>query len=173
MCIIMVKVSGGMTMDIITVRIDKPEDMNFILGQAHFIKTVEDIHEAIVNTAPQMKFGISFCESSGPALVRYSGNNDSLIELAKRNALNIAAGHSFIIFMENGFPVNILNTIKTVPEVCRIFCATANAVEVVIAETGEGRGILGVIDGVKPKGVEGEADIKWRKDFLRKIGYKL
>jgi len=173
MCIIMVKVSGGMTMDIITVRIDKPEDMNFILGQAHFIKTVEDIHEAIVNTAPQMKFGIAFCESSGLALVRYSGNNDSLIELAKRNALNIAAGHSFIIFMENGFPVNILNTIKTVPEVCRIFCATANAVEVVIAETGEGRGILGVIDGVRPKGVEGEADIKWRKDFLRKIGYKL
>jgi len=159
-------------MDIITVGIDKPEDMNFILGQAHFIKTVEDIHEAIVNTAPQMKFGIAFCESSDPALVRYSGNNDSLIELAKRNALNIAAGHSFIIFMENGFPVNILNTIKTVPEVCRIFCATANAVEVVIAETGEGRGILGVIDGVKPKGVEGEADIKWRKDFLRKIGYK-
>jgi len=146
--------------------------MNFILGQSHFIKTVEDIHEAIVNTAPQMKFGIAFCESSDPALVRYSGNNDSLIELAKRNALNIAAGHSFIIFMENGFPVNILNTIKTVPEVCRIVCATANAVEVVIAETGEGRGILGVIDGVKPKGVEGEADIKWRKDFLRKIGYK-
>jgi adenosine/AMP kinase len=161
-----------MTMDIKAVKIDKPDEMNFILGQSHFIKTVEDIHEAIVNTAPQMKFGIAFCESSGPALVRYSGNNDSLIELAKKNALNISAGHSFIIFMENGFPVNILNTVKNVPEVCQIFCATANSVEVLIAETEGGRGILGVIDGVKAKGVEGEADIKWRKEFLRKIGYK-
>lgn len=159
-------------MDITAVRVEKPDDMNLILGQSHFIKTVEDIHEAIVNTAPQMKFGIAFCESSGPALVRYSGNNDSLIELAKKNALCIGAGHSFIIFMENGFPVNILNTIKCVPEVCRIFCATANPVEVIVAETEGGRGILGVIDGVKAKGIEGEADIQWRKDFLRKIGYK-
>jgi adenosine/AMP kinase len=159
-------------MDIKTVEIDKPEDMNFILGQSHFIKTVEDIHEAIVSTAPQMKFGVAFCESSGPALVRYSGNNDALIELAKKNALQIAAGHSFIIFLENGFPVNILNTIKTVPEVCRIFCATANPVEVVIAETSSGRGILGVIDGIRAQGVETEADIRWRRDFLRKIGYK-
>jgi len=159
-------------MDVKIVKIDKPEDMNFILGQAHFIKTVEDIHEAIVNTAPQMKFGIAFCESSEPALVRYSGNNDALIELAKKNALNIGAGHSFIIFMENGFPVNILNTIKNVPEVCRVFCATANPVEVIIAETESGRGILGVIDGVRAKGIETEADIKWRKEFLRKIGYK-
>ena len=159
-------------MDIKTVKIDKPDDMNFILGQSHFIKTIEDIHEAIVNTSAQMKFGIAFCESSGPALVRYSGNNDSLIELAKKNALNIGAGHCFIIFMENGFPVNILNTIKYVPEVCRIFCATANSVEVVIAETDGGRGILGVIDGVKTKGIENESDIQWRKDFLRKIGYK-
>ena len=159
-------------MDIKTVRVDKPADMNFILGQSHFIHTVEDIHEAIVNTAPQMKFGLAFCESSAPALIRYSGNNDALIELARRNALAIGAGHSFIIFMENGYPINILNTVKNVPEVCRIFCATANPVEVVIAETAEGRGILGVIDGIKPKGVEGEADIKWRKDFLRKIGYK-
>ena len=159
-------------MDIKAVKIDKPDDLNFILGQSHFIKTVEDIHEAIVNTAPQMKFGIAFCESSGPALVRYSGNNDSLIELAKKNALNISAGHSFIIFMENGFPVNILNTIKNVPEVCQVFCATANSVEVLIAETEGGRGILGVIDGVKTKGLESEADIQWRKDFLRKIGYK-
>ena len=159
-------------MDITTVRIEKPDDMNLILGQSHFIKTVEDIHEAIVNTAPQMKFGIAFCESSGPALVRYSGNNDSLIDLARKNALNIGAGHSFIIFMENGFPVNILNTVKNVPEVCRVFCATANPVEVIIAETENGRGILGVIDGVKTKGVESEADIQWRKDFLRKIGYK-
>ena len=159
-------------MDIKVVKVEKPEDMNLIFGQSHFIKTVEDIHEAIVNTAPQMKFGIAFCESSGPALVRYSGNNDSLIELAKKNALNIAAGHSFIIFMENGFPVNILNAIKSVPEVCRVFCATANPVEVIVAETEGGRGILGVIDGVKTKGVESEADIQWRKDCLRKIGYK-
>lgn len=159
-------------MEIKTVRIDKPEEMNFILGQSHFIKTVEDIHEAIVNTAPQMKFGIAFCESSGPSLVRYSGNNDALIELAKKNALSIAAGHSFIIFLENGFPVNILNAIKNVPEVCGIFCATANPVEVVIAETPSGRGILGIVDGEKTKGLETEADIRWRKDFLRKIGYK-
>jgi len=159
-------------MEIKTVRIDKPEEMNIILGQSHFIKTVEDIHEAIVNTAPQMKFGIAFCESSGPSLVRYSGNNDSLIDLAKRNAFQIAAGHSFIIFMENGFPINILNAVKNVPEVCRVFCATANPVEVIIAETPAGRGILGVIDGVKTKGIETEADIRWRKDFLRKIGYK-
>ena len=159
-------------MDIKAVKIDKPDEMNFILGQSHFIKTVEDIHEAIVNTAPQMKFGIAFCESSGPSLVRYSGNNDSLIELARKNALNIGAGHGFIIFMETGYPVNILNTIKNVPEVCQVFCATANPVEVIIAETESGRGILGVIDGLKTKGLETEADIQWRKDFLRKIGYK-
>lgn len=154
------------------VRIEKPEDMNFILGQSHFIKSVEDIHEAIVSTAPHMKFGLAFCESSGPALVRYSGNEERLIEIAKRNALNISAGHCFLIFMEDGYPVNILNTIKNVPEVCRIFCATANPVEVIIAETESGRGILGVVDGVKTKGVEGEEDIKKRKEFLRKIGYK-
>jgi hypothetical protein len=159
-------------MEIKIVKIDKPEEMNFILGQSHFIKTVEDIHEAIVNTAPQMKFGLAFCESSGPALVRYSGNDERLIEIAKKNALNLSAGHCFIVFMENGFPVNILNAIKNVPEVCRIFCATANMVEVVIAETESGRGILGVIDGITTKGIEGEADIKWRKEFLRKIGYK-
>lgn len=159
-------------MEIKVVKIDKPEEMNFVLGQSHFIKTVEDIHEAIVNTAPQMKFGLAFCESSGPALVRYSGNDERLIEIAKKNALNLSAGHCFIVFMENGFPVNILNAIKNVPEVCRIFCATANPVEVIIAETESGRGILGVIDGVKTKGIEGEADIKWRKEFLRKIGYK-
>ncbi len=159
-------------MEIKVVKIDKPEEMNFVLGQSHFIKTVEDIHEAIVNTAPQMKFGLAFCESSGPALVRYSGNDERLIEIAKKNALNLSAGHCFIVFIENGFPVNILNAIKNVPEVCRIFCATANPVEVIIAETESGRGILGVIDGVKTKGIEGEADIKWRKEFLRKIGYK-
>ncbi len=160
-------------MDIKTVKIDKPEDMNFILGQSHFIKTVEDIHEAIVGTVPQMKFGVAFCESSGPALVRFSGNDRRLVELARKNAESLAAGHCFIIFLENGYPVNILNAVKNVPEVCCIFCATANAVEVVIAETATGRGILGVIDGVKTKGVETEEDIRLRKDFLRKIGYKL
>jgi len=159
-------------MEIKIVKIEKPEEMNFILGQSHFIKTVEDMHEAIVSTAPQMKFGLAFCESSGPALVRYSGNNAKLTDIARDNALNISAGHCFLIFMENGYPINILNTIKNLPEVCRIFCATANPVEVIIAETESGRGILGVIDGVKTKGVEGEEDIKKRKDFLRKIGYK-
>jgi hypothetical protein len=160
-------------MEIKVIKIDKPEDMNFILGQSHFIKTVEDIHEAIVTSAPQLKFGLAFCESSGPSLVRYSGNDEKLIGLARENALNIAAGHSFVIFMENGFPINILNAVKNVPEVCSIFCATANPVEVVVAETGTGRGILGVIDGLKTKGIEGEDDIRFRKEFLRKIGYKL
>ena len=160
-------------MELKTVRIDKPEAMNFILGQSHFIKTVEDIHEAIVQTSPQMKFGLGFCESSGPALVRASGNDQMLIGLAKRNALNLSAGHTFILFMENGFPINILNPIKNLPEVCTIYCATSNPVEVIIAETEQGRGILGVIDGLKSKGVEGENVVKARKEFLRKIGYKL
>ena len=160
-------------MDFKTVKIEKPDDMNFILGQSHFIKTVEDIHEAVVQTNSQMKFGLGFCESSGPALVRYTGNDAALIELAKKNALALSCGHVFILFMKDGFPVNILNTIKNVPEVCHIYCATANPVEVVIAETEQGRGILGVIDGVKSKGIETEADIKWRKEFLRKIGYKI
>jgi adenosine/AMP kinase len=160
-------------MDLKIVRIDKPEDMNFILGQAHFIKTVEDLHEAIVTTAPHLKFGLAFCESSGPSLVRYSGNDAELVELAQRNALALAAGHAFIIFLKDGFPVNILNAVKAVPEVCRVFCATANPVEVVVAETEQGRGILGVVDGLKSKGIESENDIRWRKDFLRKIGYKL
>jgi hypothetical protein len=160
-------------MELKTVVIEKPADMNFILGQSHFIKTVEDLHEAIVQTVPGMKFGIGFCESSGPALVRHSGNDPRLIELAQKNALALSCGHCFIIFMDGGFPVNILNTLKMVPEVCGIFCATANPVEVVVAETEQGRGILGVIDGVKTKGIETEADIKVRRDFLRKIGYKL
>ncbi len=159
-------------MEIKVIPIEKPEEMNFILGQSHFIKTVEDIHEAIVTTAPHLRFGLAFCESSGPALVRFSGNDDRLIDLAKKNALRIAAGHSFIIFMDKGYPINILNAVKNIPEVCNIFCATANPVEVVIAETEAGRGILGVIDGLRTKGVEGEADIKFRKEFLRKIGYK-
>lgn len=160
-------------MDLRTVKIEKAADLNFILGQAHFIKTVEDLYEAIVQTVPGMKFGIAFCESSGPALVRWAGNDQKLIDLAQKNAMSLACGHSFIIFMEGGFPVNILNTIKNVPEVCGIFCATANPVEVIIAESEQGRGILGVIDGVRTKGVETEADIKTRKEFLRKIGYKL
>lgn len=160
-------------MELKTVSIEKPADMNFILGQSHFIKTVEDLYEAIVQTAPQMKFGIGFCESSGPALVRYAGNDPHLIELAQKNALALSCGHAFIIFMEGGFPINILNTVKGVPEVCRVFCATANPVEVIVAESAQGRGILGVIDGVKPRGIETGADIQSRKDFLRRIGYKL
>jgi adenosine/AMP kinase len=160
-------------MQLTTVRIEKPEATNFILGQSHFIKTVEDIHEAIVQTNGAMKFGLAFCEASGPALVRWSGNDPDLIELARKNAMTISCGHSFILFMENGFPVNILNAVKNVPEVCRVFCATANPVEVVVAETEQGRGILGVIDGESPKGIETDADIVKRKEFLRMIGYKL
>ena len=160
-------------MDIKVVAIDKPEDMNFILGQSHFIKTVEDIHEAIVTTAPHMKFGLAFCESSGPALVRHSGNDESLVEIATKNALAVGAGHAFLIFMTGGFPVNILNAVRAVPEVCGIYCATANPVEVVLAETEQGRAILGVVDGIRTKGIEGPDGIEWRKSFLRKIGYKL
>jgi uncharacterized protein len=159
-------------MNLLTMKIDKPEDMNFILGHAHFIKTVEDLHEAIVQTNPAMKFGVAFCEASGPCLVRYSGNDDRLIDIAKRNALALSAGHSFVIFMEQGFPVNILNTVKNVAEVCRVHCATANPTEVIIAETELGRAILGVVDGERSKGVEGPEDIRARKEFLRKIGYK-
>lgn len=159
-------------MELKTVRIEKPADVNFILGQSHFIKTVEDIHEAIVSTNPGMKFGIAFCEASGPALVRHSGNDQSMITLAAKNAQALSCGHCFLIFMQEGFPVNILNTIKQIPEVCTIFCATANPTEVILAETGQGRGILGIIDGMKTKGIENDADIKARKDLLRKIGYK-
>jgi hypothetical protein len=160
-------------MELKTVKIEKPEATNFILGQSHFIKTVEDIFEAIVQINPQMKFGLGFCESSGKALVRWIGNDNALVEMAKKNALALSCGHCFILFMEHGFPINILNALKTLPEVCTIFCATANPVEVIIAETEQGRGILGVIDGEKSKGIETEEDITWRKDFLRKIGYKL
>ena len=160
-------------MELKTVRIEKPESTNFILGQSHFIKTVEDIHEAIVGTGSQIKFGVGFCESSGPALVRFTGNDPGLIELAKKNALALSCGHCFILFMENGFPVNILNMIKGIPEVCNIYCATANPVEVIVAESAQGRGILGVIDGITTKGIETEPDIQARKDFLRRIGYKL
>jgi adenosine/AMP kinase len=160
-------------MELRIITIEKPADMNFILGQSHFIKTVEDIYEAIVSTNPAMKFGLAFCESSGPALVRYIGNDEKLIGIAQKNAVKLSCGHSFILFMENGFPVNILNAIKNVQEVCNIFCATANPVEVIVAESELGRGILGAIDGVKTKGIETNADIKQRKTFLRTIGYKL
>lgn len=161
-------------MELLTVRIQKPDDVNFILGMSHFIKTVEDIHEAVVNAVPGIRFGLAFCESSGPALVRCSGTDEAMIELAKQNALAIGAGHSFILFLAPGFyPINVLNAVKMVPEVCRIFCATANPAEVIIAQTEQGRAILGVVDGVSPKGVEGAEDVAHRKEFLRKIGYKL
>jgi len=161
-------------MQLTTVRIEKPEAINFILGQTHFIKTVENVHEALVNAVPGIKFGLAFCEASGKCLVRWSGTDAAMIELARRNALAIAAGHTFIVFLGDGYyPVNVLNAVKAVPEVCRIFCATANPTEVVVARTEQGRGVLGVIDGSPPLGVETDADIAWRKDLLRKIGYKL
>jgi len=161
-------------MQLLSVRIDKPETTNFVLGQTHFIKTVEDVHEALVGAVPGIKFGLAFCEASGACLVRCSGTDAGLVELAKKNALALGAGHSFIVFLGDGFfPVNVLNALKLVPEVCRIFCATANATEVVIAQTDQGRGILGVVDGASPKGVETEADVAWRKNLLRQIGYKL
>lgn len=159
-------------MELQVVLIEKPEEMNFILGQSHFIKTVEDIHEAIVTTNPGMKFGLAFCEASQKALVRFSGNDDNLIDLAKKNALKLSCGHSFIIFIDKGFPLNILNTIKMVPEVVRIFCATANETEVIVAQTEKGRGIMGVIDGIATRGIENQQDIEERKSFLRMIGYK-
>lgn len=161
-------------MELKTVRIEKPADLNFILGQSHFIKTVEDIHEALVTAVPGIKFGLAFCESSGAALVRASGTAEALVDLAKKNALALSAGHAFIIFLGAGFfPINVLHAIKNVPEVLNIYCATANSVEVIVAETDQGRGILGVIDGVKTKGVEDEAGIAWRKELLRRFGYKL
>jgi adenosine/AMP kinase len=161
-------------MQLINVKVEKPADINFILGQTHFIKSVEDIHEALVGAVPGIKFGLAFCEASGQCLIRGSGTDPDMIDLARKNAAAIGAGHSFIIFLGNGFyPMNVLNTLKMVPEVCRIFCATANPTEVVLAETDQGRGILGVVDGFKPKGVEDEGEIQWRRNFLRKIGYKL
>jgi adenosine/AMP kinase len=160
-------------MDILSVKIQKPEEINFILGQSHFIKTVEDIHEALVSAVPGIKFGLAFCEASGMCLVRWSGTDPQMIELAKQNAMSISAGHSFILFLAQGFyPINVLNTIKMIPEVCSIFCATANPTDVLIADNGSGRGILGIIEGEKPKGIEAESDIAWRKGFLRHIGYK-
>ncbi len=160
-------------MELLTIKIQKPDEINLILGQAHFIKTVEDLHEALVTSVPGIKFGLAFCESSGPALVRWSGTDPELTEMAKRNAFELGAGHSFLIFLRDCYPINVLNAVKMVPEVCRIYCATANPVEVVVAETEQGRGILGVIDGVRAKGIETEEHVKERKAFLRTIGYKL
>jgi len=160
-------------MNLLTIKIEKPEETNFILGQSHFIKTVEDIHEALVGSVPGIKFGLAFCEASGACLIRSSGTDKAMIALAKQNASAIAAGHSFILFLGEGFyPINVLNTLKHIPEICEIYCATANPVDVVIADNGKGRAVLGVFDGEKPKGFETEEDVIWRKDFLRKIGYK-
>jgi adenosine/AMP kinase len=160
-------------MEISTVRLDKPDDVNLILGQSHFIKTVEDLHETLVSAVPGLRFGIAFCEASGPRLVRRSGNDQELTELAVRNALAIGAGHSFVVLLRDGFPINVLNAVKMVPEVCRILCATANPVEVVVGETEQGRAILGVVDGEPPLGEETEDDVTERKDLLRRFGYKL
>ncbi len=160
-------------MELLTVKIDKPEAVNVIIGQSHFIKTVEDLHEALVGAVPGIEFGLAFCEASGPALVRISGTDDDLTDLAKENALALSAGHVFIIFLGNAFPVNVLNAVKAVPEVCRVFCATANTIEVILAESEQGRGVLGVIDGVKSAGVEGEKEIQQRMALLRKFGYKM
>ena len=161
-------------MQLTTVKIEKPEAINFILGQSHFIKSVEDLHETLVGAVPGIKFGLAFCEASGKCLVRWSGTDAAMIELARKNAATLAAGHSFIIFLGEGFyPVNVLGAVRNVAEVCHVFCATANPTEVILAQTEQGRGILGVVDGFSPKGVEDEAGIHWRKGFLRQIGYKL
>ena len=161
-------------MRLTTVKIEKPDATNFILGQTHFIKSVEDIHEALVGAVPGIKFGLAFCEASGKCLVRCSGTDPAMVQLAQQNASALGAGHCFIAFLGDGyFPVNVLNAIKMVPEVCRIFCATANPTEVVLAETDQGRGVLGVVDGFAPKGIEGEEDVAWRKNLLRQFGYKL
>ncbi len=160
-------------MELQTVKIETPEDCNIILGMAHFIKTVEDLYEALVNAVPSIKFGIGFCEASGPCLVRSEGNDEELESLASTQALKLGCGHCFIIFLKNAYPVNVLDKIKQVPEVCTIHAATANPLEVIIAETEQGRGVVGVIDGFKTKGIETEKDIEARKEFLRKVGYKL
>jgi uncharacterized protein len=159
-------------LDFLAVRMEIPADANIILGQSHFIKTVEDIYEAVTTTAPQARFGLAFNESSGACLVRSEGNDQVLRETAVRNAHALAAGHVFVLIIQNAYPINLLNALRNIPEVCSIFCATANPVEVVLAKTEQGRGVIGVIDGSSPKGVEGESDVAWRHDLLRKIGYK-
>jgi uncharacterized protein len=160
-------------MELSVVPVEKPDDLNVILGQAHFIKAIEDLHEALAGSSPQLRFGVAFCEASGPCLIRRSGNDEALTDLATRNAESIGAGHSFIVFLREGFPINVLNALKAVPEVCTVFCATANPLEVVVAESDLGRGIVGVIDGMPPAGIETPADEAARKDLLRRIGYKL
>lgn len=162
-----------MAITLIAVPVQTPESINVILGQAHFIKTVEDLHEALVTAVPGIKFGLAFCEASEPRLVRWSGTDQELIQLARTYAKNIGAGHSFLVLLKNCYPVNVLPAIRQVPEVCQIYCATANPVEVILAETEQGRGILGVVDGLSPKGIEAEADIVERKALLRRFGYKL
>lgn len=163
----------NVVVEVKVVKIDVPKDCNVVLGTAHFIKTVEDLYEALKNAVPEVRFGIGFCESSGPCLVRHEGNDEELRSLASKYAFELSCGHSFIIFMKNAYPINAIDKIKQVPEVCTIHAATANALEVIVAETEQGRGILGVVDGLRSKGVETEADIKARREFLRKIGYKL
>lgn len=160
-------------MELLSVAIEKPDEVNVILGQSHFIKTVEDVHEALVTAVPGIEFGLAFCEASGPALVRASGTSEELVELAKKNALALSAGHIFIVFLGNAYPINVLKTIRDVPEVCRIICATANPVQVLLAETNQGRGVLGVVDGEKSKGIETAADVAARKRLLRDFGYKM
>ncbi len=155
------------------VKVEPPKDCNIIFGMAHFIKTAEDLYEALVNSAPTIKFGLGFCESSGPCLVRHEGNDEELRSLAKQKAFEIACGHSFIIYLKNAYPINVLDKIKRVPEVCTVYAATANPLEILVAETAQGRGIIGVVDGLKSKGIESDADISERRAFLRKIGYKL
>jgi adenosine/AMP kinase len=159
-------------LEIKAVPMEFPSDANIIVGQSHFIKTVEDLYEAMSTTAPQAKFGLAFNESSGACLTRSEGNDPSLRDCAVRNARALAAGHTFVLVMQNAYPINVLNAIRSVPEVCSIFCATANPVQIIVAESEQGRGVLGVIDGSSPKGVEGQADLAWRHDLLRKIGYK-
>ena len=160
-------------MELKVVRVETPEGCNMILGQSHFIKTVEDLYEAMVSSTPSVKFGLAFCESSGERLVRVEGNDEALKKIAAENALRVGCGHSFIIFLKDAYPINVLNELKMVPEVCTIYAATANPVEVIVAETELGRALLGVVDGGKPRGIEDEEGVKWRKGFLRKIGYKL
>jgi len=160
-------------MELHAVPLEKPEDLNVIVGQSHFIKTVEDVHEALAGSSPHLRFGVAFCEASGPCLIRRSGNDEELVGLAVQSAEAIGAGHVFVVFLRDGYPVNVLNALKQVPEVCSIFCATANPVEIVVAETELGRGVVGVVDGSSPAGVESESDVADRKGLLRMIGYKL
>lgn len=162
-----------MKVDLEVVKINIPPDLNIIIGQAHFIKTVEDIYEVIIGSAPAAKFAVAFCEASGKCLVRVEGNDEELKRIAQDNALAVGCGHTFFIILKDAYPINILNPIKSVPEVCRIFCATANPVQAIVAQTSQGKALLGVVDGCPPRGVEGEADVKWRKELLRRIGYKL